>query len=248
MSASSRSGIMEDNQKKSIAQAAASRYLQGNNGKSGANKWSFHFARNKFVRDPVYLGVLRHGLIRDHARLLDLGCGKALLESMLLHATEASLPADWPPAPRGLQLRGIEADADDVNIARAALGAAADIRGGDICSTEFPTSDLITLIDVLHYLPPAAQEEVLKRCHAALAPGGRLLLRVADAGAGLKFRWSHFIDKCVVFARSGKWRPLWGRQLDQWEMLLESLGFTVRRLPMSEGIGFANVLLVADRR
>jgi hypothetical protein len=41
--------------------------------------------------------------------------------------------------------------------------------------------------------------------------------------------------------------PTWGRSVAEWTAALQSLGFTVRDVPMSAGTPFANVLLVADR-
>ena len=44
-----------------------------------------------------------------------------------------------------------------------------------------PACDLVVILDVLHYVDPAAQAGVLRRVLDALAPGGRLLLRIGDA-------------------------------------------------------------------
>jgi hypothetical protein len=40
--------------------------------------------------------------------------------------------------------------------------------------------------------------------------------------------------------------PTWGRPLTAWVQQLQSLGFDVNAVPMSQGTPFANVLLVAD--
>jgi SAM-dependent methyltransferase len=234
--------------KHSLPLRAAARYLQP--GQPKARAWAYHMARGKLAGDPVFFGILRHALIPDGARLLDLGCGKALFEALLCAAAERTddLPVDIPRLPSGLQLSGIELSASDVAHAQRALGKAADIRQGDICHADFPPSDVVLILDVLHYIPPRAQADVLRRAHAALPPGGRLLLRVGDAAGGWKFRWSTWVDKLVVFARCGKWLPLWGRSLNAWTELLQDTGFSVRQIPMSEGTGFANVLLVADKK
>src|SRR5262249_58316512 len=46
--------------------------------------------------------------------------------------------------------------------------------------------DALPILDVIHYLEPVAQETLLSRVRAALAPGGLLLLRICDTDAGLR--------------------------------------------------------------
>ncbi|MFT3736241.1 MAG: class I SAM-dependent methyltransferase [Rhodocyclaceae bacterium] len=225
---------------------AAARYRPP--GKAGGG-WAQGMARGKLAGDPVFFGILRHGLIPDGARVLDLGCGKALFEALLCAAwaDPDGLPNDVPRLPRYLHFNGLELDASDVASARQAVGKAGTIVAGDICQTAFPETDLVLILDVLHYIPHAAQEDVLRRARDALQQSnGRLLLRVGDADQGFRFRWSQWVDRLVVFMRCGKWLPLWGRPLTEWIRLLQRIGFSVRQIPMSEGTGFANVLLVAD--
>lgn len=223
---------------------AASRYLP-------AGRMAYKWAQGKLGGDPLFMGLLRHGLIRDGESILDLGCGQGLLSAWLLDAshqhTAGRWPASLPTPPNDLHLRGIELFASDVSRAQIALGSTVDIRHGDICKEGFPLSDVIVVMDVLHYIDRQAQEDVLRRIVAALRPGGRLLLRVSDADAGWGFRWSNWIDKAVVFARSGSLCTLWCRPVSEWIGLLEALGLDVKPLPMSEGTRFANVLLVAEK-
>ena len=59
---------------------------------------------------------------------------------------------------------------------------------------------MIVLLDVLLYLDEAEQERVIEQAAAALEPGGLLLLREADAGAGFAFRltkWSERLDAAL---------------------------------------------------
>jgi SAM-dependent methyltransferase len=226
-----------------VARAAA-RYLPA--GRSRGLAWGF--ARGKLQGDPVYLGILRHGLLGDRRRLLDLGCGKGYFESLLVAALDAPelLPAGFPPLPPTLELTGIELHAGDVALAQRALADRADIRRADLVQAPFPAADLVLILDVLHYLPEDAQSDILRRARAALAPGGRLLLRVGDARGGWRYRWSQFVDRVVAFRRTGRWLRLWGRAAGDWRAELERLGFRVQDLPMSAGTAFANLLLVAD--
>jgi len=81
----------------------------------------------------------------------------------------------------------------------------------------------------------------------ALAPKGRLLLRVGDAASRRGFLISQWVDRVVTLTRGHRVPPTWGRPLAEWTRLLRRLGFAVRVLPMSAGTPFANVLLIADR-
>jgi hypothetical protein len=94
---------------------------------------------------------------------------------------------------------------------------------------------------------PAQQERLLERVRDALAPGGRLLLRVGDAARGRRHALGQWIDRQVARWR-GRPAATFGRPLADWLALLASLGFTVQQtVAMSRGTPFVNVLLVAHR-
>lgn len=217
-----------------------------------AGRYAWHFARGKLGGDPAYAALLRPGLIPDGARVLDLGCGQALLASWL-HAAAArhvcgDWPAGWPAPPRPGPYRGIELMAQDVARAQAALaplGAQARIECADLRQVAFGQADVAVILDVLHYMDFAAQAEVLDRVCAALAPYGTLLLRVGDAAAGLRFRISLWVDRLVTRAHGHRLGALHCRPLADWIGALTARGCTVQALPMSAGTPFANVLLVA---
>jgi SAM-dependent methyltransferase len=137
----------------------------------------------------------------------------------------------------------------DVARARAALGDAQDARFvcGDMRSVDFPACDAVVILDVLHYVTHAEQDAVLRRVHDALVPGGRLLLRVGDAGARRGFAISQWVDRVVTRVRGHSVPPVYGRPLDGWIAQLRALGMRVEPRPMSAGTPFANVLLVAQR-
>lgn len=201
-----------------------------------AGRYAWHFARGKLGLDPVFRHLVSAPLIPPGARVLDLGCGQGLLGSLLL--------ARGP-----VRYTGIELSARDADRARVALGASgrATIVCGDLREQAFPTADAVVLLDVLHYLDAAAQDAVLARACAALAPGGRLLLRVGDAGAPRGYGFSRWVDRVVSSLRRGA-PPVEGRPLSVWVERLRALGLEVETRPMSHGTPFANVLLVAQRR
>jgi cyclopropane fatty-acyl-phospholipid synthase-like methyltransferase len=182
-------------------------------------------------------------------RILDLGCGQGLLAAWLKaarHCYESgSWPLGWPPAPRPRSTRGIELMIRDVQRARMALGPECGISQGDIRSAEFGTTDAVVILDVLHYITEEEQLHVVKRVRDALPAGGLLLLRIGDADAGLRFRYSQWVDKLVMWFRGHATVATHCRGASQWQALLRECGFDVQQIPMSEGTRFANVLLVA---
>jgi hypothetical protein len=106
----------------------------------------------------------------------------------------------------------------------------------------------VVMLAVLHYVAAAAQRAVLQRVRAALPADGVLLLRVGNAGSGIRFRYGQFIDKAVMLARGHGFVSAHCRSVAQWRLLLQDCGFESEAVPMSDGTLFANVLLVARAR
>lgn len=217
-----------------------------------AGRFAWHFARGKLSGDPVFAGLLEHGLIPDRARILDIGCGQGLLASWLLSARAMQCsggstvwPKHWPPAPNPLSIHGIEMMPRDVERARQALGRSASFAVGDMRQADFGQADAAVILDVLHYVDIAAQNAVLARVRDALAPNGTLILRIGDAGGGLAFKFSVWVDHVVTFIRGHRNSHLHCRPLADWCSALRDLGFHVTTLPMNKGTPFANILLIA---
>jgi SAM-dependent methyltransferase len=213
-----------------------------------AGRFAWGFARGKLGGDPVFVGLLERGLIPPRARILDIGCGQGLLASWLLTAKtlakQGQWPAGWPAAPDPVSLHGIELMPRDVERARRALGDRAVFTAGDMCNSAFGQADAVVILDVLHYVDYAAQDDVLRRVRDALQPQGTLLLRVGDADGGLPFRMSVWVDRVVTFVRGHRNSRMYCRPLTAWQAALEKLGFTVEAMPMNEGTPFANILLI----
>jgi len=142
-------------------------------------------------------------------------------------------------------MRGIELVAREVARARCALGPDCEVLEADIRSAPFGSADAVVILDVLHYLPAQSQPEVLQRVRAALPPGGLLLLRVGDAGGGVRLRFTQWVDKLMLLARGQRALTLHCRSIEHWRELLHQCGFDSRAEPMSHGTPFANVLLIA---
>jgi SAM-dependent methyltransferase len=217
---------------RTLARDAASLY-------PARDRFARHFAFGKLTRDPAFEHLHTHQLVPPGARVLDLGCGQAVLAALLV-ASQAKLGA----------YTGIELMARDVDramhVARAAPpGCEMRFVAGDIRTTAFPPVDAVVILDVLHYIDYAAQAEVLARVREALAGGGVLLLRVGDESPSLRFRYTVAVDRLVMALRGHRLERLFCKPVERWRAELEALGFSVAVAPMSAGTPFANVLLVA---
>jgi SAM-dependent methyltransferase len=226
----------------SLVDAASAPYR-----KLGRCAW--HFAHGKLGGDPIFRYLLQRGLIPPRARVLDIGCGQGLLASLLRAAETVSKqghwPADWAAAPVDAHVTGIERMRSDVERGRVALGDGVTFVCADLREAAFPASDAVVILDVLHYISAAQQDHVLARVRGALADGGSLLLRIADAGSRRRFAISLWVDRLVILLRGGGFVQLAGRPLALWVERLRRLGFKVDTEPMNGRLPFANVLLVA---
>lgn len=229
-----------------LLDAATEPYLQ-------AGRFAWHFARGKLSGDPVFKEILQRGLIPPNTHVIDIGCGQGLLSAWLLAADKAATnqnwPLDWAIPPKGVTVNGIELMPNDVERAKKALKAFPDrftFETGDMCNTVFDKAQTAVILDVLHYVPFAAQEDVLLRVREALSSKGLLILRIGDANAGLGFKISNWVDNTVFLCRGHKLSRLYCRPLSDWLALLNKMGFHVEAKPMSEGTPFSNVLLLAS--
>lgn len=213
--------------------------------------FAFHFARGKLRHDPVFLAVLKCGLIKNGMTVLDLGCGKGLLFALLRAAENqyqrGSWPKGWPAPALGSDLHGIELRASEVSIARRALQTSAAVVSMDLSHGEIPRADVAVLFDVLHYLDAEAQIDLIKRIARAISPGGLLLVRDADAAARFSYRMTYLAERIAAVCRGHFRQHFHFRTGAEWNRMFVDHGFAIEAMPMSEGTPFANVLWVARR-
>lgn len=215
-------------------------------------RWrDYYWARGKLSNDPVFAALLKQNVFPDHARILDLGCGRGLLAAWLLAAEQLAADDMWTgafPSPKGLQFRGIELATHEAQRSHAALqavhGERVALMGGDMRTADMAEVDVVAILDALHYIPHTEQDQLLDRIRAALGTGGLFVTRVGDASGGWRFRFGQAVDRCITSLRNCHMASTWCRPLSEWRGALEARGFTVQALPMSSGTLFANVLLI----
>ena len=225
-----------------LIDAAARPYL-------AAGRYAYHFARSKLKHDPVFFSLLRTGRIPDQARVLDLGCGHAVLASLMLAAQARFESGRWPPGwaapPSQLLLHGIEYERRTVRRAQLTLGDRVAIRTGDLRNAALPEADFVVMIDVLHYLEADIQISLLKRVAQSLRGGGQLVLRVADISAGWRFQLGKAADRFGSLLSARGLPKHYHRPIDQWLRLLDTLGFEASIETPTAEKSFANVLVWA---
>lgn len=227
-----------------LTDAAADRYLA-----SGITGWEF--ARGKLRGDPVYRDALLGGVLPPGETLIDFGCGQGLMLALLIEAEAAREAGRWPATlpspPRFRTLIGVEPRPNVVRLARAATAGHADIQAVDGRVFAFPPCSAVLFFDVLQMMPPADQEQLLRRAAASLAPGGVLLIREADAAAGERFLRVRLGNRLKALV-TGAWRqPLCYRRADEWLALFARLGLVAEPVASSARGHFGNVLFRVSR-
>ena len=205
---------------------AAERYL-------AAGRFAHGFARGKMAGDPAYARVL--SLLQPQGTLLDVGCGAG----HLLALAKETVPS--------LALWGVDHDAERVTRGRAALGEDAELHVGDAREHELPAATVIAVLDVLHYMRPDEQDRLLARLVDSLAPGGTLLVRDGEAGAGWRSTVTALSERFAVGTGRHKGDGVWFRPRQEMVRVLEDLGLEVEAEACSDGTPFANVLYIGRR-
>ncbi|MBX3192709.1 MAG: class I SAM-dependent methyltransferase [Labilithrix sp.] len=192
-----------------------------------------------YVRTKLWMDPIARVIHDEHARegfghVLDVGCGRAQLP-LLLHAAGA---AD--------SVVGIDWDEEKIAIAAAAAEGLPDVRFalGDVGEASLPEVDTVFLVDILHYLTPEEQDDLLAR--AAKAARRRVFVRDLDPDAGASSvvtRSWEWVTTSLGWNRGARIRP---RPFDEIARPLAALGFDVERAPCGAR-GLSNTLLVARR-
>jgi SAM-dependent methyltransferase len=166
------------------------------------------------------------GRLPGRGLILDLGAGHGLF------ALALALQAP------GRRVLAVDHDGRRVALAGQAAAAvpAVRVRAGrlqEALAEARPAGSVagIVLLDTLHYLAAAEQEDALARAHRALGCRGVLLVREVDAGPGLAALVNRLHERLMTglgITRAGR---LAFRTAAAWEDLLRRQGFAVHAEP-----------------
>jgi uncharacterized protein (DUF2062 family) len=192
------------------------------------------YVASKLAHDPVLAEIA--SLMGDFARVVDAGAGRGQLGLCLLELGRAT------------SLFGFDSDVRKMRLAQAAARGDAEFETLDLATAAFPACDTLLLIDVLHYLPVAEQDDLLRSAVARVAQGGRLLVRELDARPGLRSSATRFAERVAFAVGLNRGRaPLSYRPAREIVERLEALGCSCEVRSASRGTPFGNVLVVAKR-
>jgi uncharacterized protein (DUF2062 family)/2-polyprenyl-3-methyl-5-hydroxy-6-metoxy-1,4-benzoquinol methylase len=192
-----------------------------------------YYVAGKLALDPV--NRLLAELPGSFGNVLDLGCGRGQLALLLLELGRATCVV------------GLDSDARKVEVARRA-GPEASFRVAEVAPETLERADTILLIDVLHYMPLAEQDAVLRAAAQRLAPGGRLLVRELDADferGRVRSSATRFFEWLGRNIGMNRGRATAYRSAKELSAVLESCGLDCSVIDASDGTPLANVLLVA---
>lgn len=110
-------------------------------------------------------------LMPRHGDILDLGCGYGFISYMLMFTADDR------------RITGVDYDAEKIETAENCFSKNDRISfvAADVSDYPITPKDGFLLCDVLHYLTPAKQQLLLKKCISNLNPGGSILIREANA-------------------------------------------------------------------
>jgi SAM-dependent methyltransferase len=146
------------------------------------------------------------------------------------------------------RVHGIDWDAGKIAAAnRASAGLDASFVRGDARTAPFEPSDTVLLIDLLHYFTVAEQDAILDRAAAAVRPGGCILVREADAGAGWRSVATLWEERLFTLLRVNRGERLRFRTGADLAARLEAAGLSCEVRPAWAGTPFSNVLVVGRR-
>ena len=239
---SSRANRGADGAFAAVARDAAGRYLN-----FSITAWEV--ARAKLGADPVYRAALLGGLLPFGASVLDVGCGRGLMLSLLAEAKRRVEidPAAARELPRLTSLTGIEQRPRIAAIAQKALGDDATVVISDVRTAAIGHVGAILVFDVLHMMRYDDQVGVARLLAESLEPDGVMLVREVDAAGGWRFILVRLGNRLQALL-SGRWRqPLCFRSADEWRRVFSELGLQAAMAPVVQDGPFANELFVVRR-
>ena len=149
------------------------------------------YVARKLRSDPVYLAVYE-SVRSSRDPLLDVGCGLGLLGFYLRE--------------RGFKnpIIGLDRDARKIGAGKQVAGAypEVDLRSQNLQDRLPEFSGTVAMLDVLHYLSPVDQNNLLFRLAERIVSGGALLVRDCPCDGGIRYAATFLAEK---FAQLTSW-------------------------------------------
>ena len=167
-------------------------------------------------------------------KVVDLGCGNGIFSNILKLGGQER------------EILGVDLDPRKVEAARAVHAGVAglEFREGDIAVMGYPPADVYSLVDVLYLIPRETQDEILRRCHAALRPGGTLVVKEMDTRPRWKYAWNFCQEtlavKVIGFTLG---RRFYFRSAAEHVRALESLGFKAEVVRLDRGQAYPHIAI-----
>lgn len=170
--------------------------------------------------------------------IVDLGCGDGLIGNYLALKNP------------NRQIQGIEINPDRVKEANKGIKNT-KFKQGDILKEDFPFSDTILLVHVLHHLPSyQLQTELINRCRDKLKEEGKLVIVEIDRRPIFKYLLTWVVD-VVIFPILFEKRlfnfNIYYRSQKGWQELLDHAGFIVEVEKADSNKPFSHLILSCQR-
>ena len=139
-----------------------------------------------------------HELVPRQGKILDIGCGYGFMTYMLYFTSNQRA------------ITGIDHDEAKIEIASHCFSRTATVNFvySDILNFTFEKYDAIILADLLHYLQPDEQQQVIEKCIGQLNPNGIIIIRDGDMDAVAKHKRTKltefFSTRVFKFNKMGK--------------------------------------------
>ena len=121
-------------------------------------------------------------------------------------------------------------------------------QAADLRDLDPPAADLVLLVDVLHFLPHASQDALLRRLGRALPPGARMLIREVDASSGAAYRKAALREIASLLLPGRPHHVVHYRRVEDLRNALAAAGFEARDRSTRTTAARGRVLLEAVRR
>ena len=189
------------------------------------------FARFKILCDPMFPRLA--DLVSSPRRIVDIGTGYGVPAVWLLEL--------YPEA----RVYGLDPDEERVRIASWAIGDRGIVQTGR--APDLPDlpdlPDTALMLDMIHLISDEDLKLILQRLHAALKPGGRLIIRLTVPVANA-FSWGRWIEDHVRLRFQGL--KSWYRSSEKITMLLAEVGF-ISKIQEATAPGREGTWFVAEK-